>query len=80
MTFTGKKAETLRLELTRLNDKLIKAIVAQDKQAIDYLRFEMAEVGQGRCPSSGYTFERCSASVCDCGWETLPWVDDNDQV
>ena len=74
MTFTGKKAETLRLELTRLNDKLIKAIVAQDKQAIDYLRFEMAEVGQGRCPSSGYTFERCSASVCDCGWETLPWA------
>ena len=80
MTFTGKKAETLRLELASLNDKLIKAIIAQDKQAIDYLRFEIAEVGQGRCPYSGYTFERCSASVCDCGWETLPWVDDNDQV
>lgn len=80
MTFTGKKAKCLELELASLNDKLIKAIVAQDKQSIDYLRFEIAEVGQGRCPSSGYTFERCSASVCDCGWETLPWVDDNDQV
>lgn len=74
MTFTGKKAKCLELELVHLNDKLIKAIVAQDEQAIDHLRFEISEVGQGRCPSSGYTFERCSASVCDCGWETLPWA------
>lgn len=74
MTFTGKKAKCLELELVHLNDKLIKAIVAQDEQAIDHLRFEISEVGQGRCPDSGYTFERCSASVCDCGWETLPWA------
>ena len=80
MTFTGKKAEVLKLELARLNDKLTKAIVAQDKQMIDYLRFEIAEVGQGRCPYSGYTFERCSKSVCDCGWETLPWLDNNDKA
>ena len=80
MTFTGKKAETLRLELASLNDKLTQAIMDRDEQGVDYLRFEISEVGQGRCPSSGYTFERCSASVCDCGWETLPWVDGNDQV
>ena len=74
MIFTGKKAKCLELELVLLNDKLIKAIVAQDKQSIDYLCFEIAEVGQGRRPNSGYTFERCSASVCDCGWDVLPWA------
>ena len=80
MTFTGLKAETIKAELVRLHEKLTQAIVDQDQQGIDYLKFEISEVGQGRCPTSGYTFERCSASICDCGWEILPWVDDNDQV
>ena len=80
MTFTVLKAHAIKAELIRLNEKLTQAIIDQDKQGIDYLRFEISEVGQGRCPDSGYTFERCSASVYDCGWETLPWVDNNDQA
>lgn len=27
----------------------------------------------GICPDSGHTFEACSQSVCDCGWDILPW-------
>ena len=73
MTFTGLKADVIKAELIRLNEKLTQAIVDQDKHGVDYLRFEISEVGQGRCPDSWYTFERCSESVCDCGWETLPW-------
>ena len=79
MTFTGLKAEIIKTELSRLNEKLLQAILDQDQQGIAYLKFEMAEVGQGRCPDSGYTFERCSKSVCDCGWETLPWLTNSDE-
>lgn len=74
MTFTGPKAETIKAELIRLHEKLTQAIMDRDEQGIDYLRFEISEVGQGRCPDTGYTFERCSESVCDCGWECLPWL------
>ena len=79
MTFTVLKAHAIKAELIRLNEKLTQAIIDQDKQGIDYLRFEISEVGQGRCPDSGYTFERCSKSVCDCGWETLPWLTNSDE-
>lgn len=74
MTFTGLKAEIIKTELSRLGEELLQAIIDQDQQSIDYLKFEISEVGQGRCPTSGHTFERCSASICDCGWETLPWA------
>ena len=80
MTFTGLKAEVIKAELIKLNGKLTQALIDQDDQGIDYLRFEISEVGQGRCPDTGYTFERCSESVCDCGWERLPWLDNDDRV
>ena len=34
----------------------------------------MDNIRAGICPESGYTFEKCSQSICDCMWQGgVPW-------